>query len=126
MTQNDGGGDGHDEVSRQQPNHSSKCELDSLLNGLLVEAQAQFGAMERVLDWPYDEVNAVAPIAKAQIRGTCILDIGRSIQAADTAASVVELRIAGAAVGDRKIQQVFDSLLGVHGRPNLEFVGKHP
>ena len=41
-------------------------------------------------------------------------------------ASVVELRVAGAAVSDREVEQVFDSRLGVHCRPDLEFVRKHP
>ena len=126
MTQNDGDGDRHGQISRQQPKHSSQCKLDSLLRRLLVEAQSQFGAMVRVLDWPHDEVNAVASFAKTQIRGTCRLDIRRSIHAAGTAASVVELRITGAAVSDREVEQVFDSLLGVHCRPDFEFVRKHP
>src|ERR1700722_2907129 len=82
--------------------------------------------MARMLDGPYDEVNAVAPFAKPQIRGTWRLDIRRSVQAADAAAAVVEFRIAGAAVCDREVEQVFDSLLGVQCDPDLEFVRKHP
>src|SRR6202050_2867546 len=126
MTQNNGDGDRHGQISRQQPKHSSKCKLDSLLRRLLIEAQAQFGAMARVLDWPYHIVNAVAPLSKAQIRGTRRLDVRRSIQAADAAASVVELRIAGPAVSDGEVEQVFNSRLGVQCQPDFELVREHP
>src|SRR5580704_17251988 len=126
MTQNDGDGDRHDQISREQPEHASKRELDSLLRRLLVEAQAQFGVMATVLDRPYDEVNAVAALPEAQIRGTRRLDFRRSIEAADTATPLVELRVAGPAVGDREVEQVLDPRLRVQCHPDLEFVGEHP
>src|ERR1700722_9426328 len=126
MTQNDGDDDRRGQISRQQPKHLSKCKLDSVLRRLLVEAQAQFGTMVRVHEWQYDKVNAVARLAKSQIRGTRHLDFRQSIQAAGTVAAVVELRVASPSVSDREIEQVFDSLLGIQRRPNFEFVGEHP
>src|ERR1700683_923063 len=82
--------------------------------------------MGSVHDWPYHEVNAVAALAKAQIRGTWRLDFRRSIQAPDTAASLVELRIAGPAVSDREVEEVFDARRGVQCHPDFEFVREHP
>ena len=82
--------------------------------------------MGSVYDWPYHEVNAVTALAKAQIRGAWRLDFRRSIEAADTAASLVELGKAGPAVSDREVEQVFDSRRGVQGHPDFEFVREHP
>src|ERR1700677_4370623 len=82
--------------------------------------------MARVLDWPYDVVNAVAAFAKPQIRGTGRLDIRCAIVAADPGAPLVELRVARPAVSDREVEQVFDSRLGVQCHPDFEFVREHP
>src|SRR5580700_5605995 len=126
MTQNDGDNDRHGQISRQKPKHLSERKLNSVLRRLLVEAKTQFGAMVRVHEWQYDEVNAVARLAKSQIRGTRHLDFRQSIQAAGTVAAVVELRIPGPSVSDREVEQVFDSLLGIQRRPDFEFVREHP
>ncbi len=82
--------------------------------------------MPRVNDGQHDEVNAIAPLPKAQIRVAGRHDIGGTEPAARAHAAIEQFSISGLSVKYGKVEQIFGSLAGVERDADFEFFGEYP